>query len=72
MKTQLNKDHNINEYKRKLAEMTPGFSSADLKNVVNEAAIVAVWRGKYFVDFLDFGEAIERVLGGVEKIGLVF
>lgn len=52
--------------------MTLGFSSAALKNVVNEAAIVAVRRGKYFVDFLDFGEAIERVLGGVEKIGLVF
>ena len=55
-----------------MAELTSGFSSAELKNVVNEAAILAVWRGKYFVDFLDFGEAIERVLGGVEKIGLVF
>lgn len=52
--------------------MTPGFSSAELKNVVNEATIVTVWRGKEFVDFLDLGEAIERFLRGVEKIRLVF
>lgn len=57
------------ETSRRLAELTPGFSSADIKNIVNESAIVAVRRGKEAVDDLDFEEAIERVIAGTERVG---
>jgi len=47
--------------------LTPGFSGADLKNVVNESAIIAIRRNKELVDDDDLEEAIERVIGGIEK-----
>ena len=55
-----------------MAELTPGFSSADLKNIINESAIVAVRREKDAVDDMDFEEAIERVIAGTERVGESF
>ena len=52
---------------RKLAERTPGFSGADLENLLNEAAILAVRRGKKQVDEEDVLESIEKVLLGPAK-----
>src|SRR5210317_1954862 len=51
----------------KLAAMTPGMVGADLANLVNEAALLAVRRKKKEVDMSDFEEAIERVMAGLEK-----
>jgi cell division protease FtsH len=50
-----------------LADQTPGFVGADLANVVNEAALLAARNGKDHVELSDFNEAIERVIGGLEK-----
>ncbi len=52
---------------RKLAERTPGFSGADLANLLNEAAILAVRRGKKIVDEVEVLESIEKVLLGPER-----
>ncbi len=52
---------------KKLAERTPGFSGADLENLLNEAAILAVRRGKTVVDERDVLESIEKVILGPEK-----
>jgi cell division protease FtsH len=49
------------------ARITPGFSGADLANVVNEAALLAARRQGAGVTFADFEGAIERVLGGLEQ-----
>lgn len=65
-------DHSFLDTCKRLAELTPGFSSADLKNIINESAIVAVWRGKESVDDMDFEEAIERVIAGTERVGESF
>ncbi len=51
----------------KLAEQTPGFAGADIANVCNEAALIAARKGKSAVDFQDFQDAIDRVIGGLEK-----
>jgi AFG3 family protein len=51
----------------KLAEQTPGFAGADIANVCNEAALVAARKGKDSVDMQDFQDAIDRVIGGLEK-----
>lgn len=51
----------------KLAEQTPGFSGADIANVCNEAALIAARKNKPAVDFTDFQDAIDRVIGGLEK-----
>ncbi len=51
----------------KLAEQTPGFAGADIANVCNEAALIAARKGKDSVDMLDFQDAIDRVIGGLEK-----
>ena len=50
-----------------VAGMTPGFSGADLANVVNEAALLAVRRGKEQVGSSELQEAVERVIAGLEK-----
>lgn len=50
-----------------VASMTPGFSGADLANVVNEAALLAVRRNKEQVDMAELQEAVERVIAGLEK-----
>ncbi|HRN72603.1 MAG TPA: ATP-dependent zinc metalloprotease FtsH [Ginsengibacter sp.] len=51
----------------KLAEQTPGFAGADIANVCNEAALIAARRNKDGVDMQDFQDAIDRVIGGLEK-----
>ncbi len=51
----------------KLAAMTPGMVGADLANLVNEAALLAVRRGKTLVGMDEFAEAVERIIGGLEK-----
>jgi cell division protease FtsH len=51
----------------KLAAMTPGFSGADLANLINEAALLATRRGADSVTQADFNEAIERLIAGLEK-----
>ena len=51
----------------KLAEQTPGFAGADIANVCNEAALIAARKGKDAVDMNDFQDAIDRVIGGLEK-----
>jgi AFG3 family protein len=51
----------------KLAEQTPGFAGADIANVCNEAALIAARNGKDAVDMKDFQDAIDRVIGGLEK-----
>src|SRR5689334_8309101 len=50
-----------------IAAMTPGFSGADLANVVNEAALLAVRRNKEQVGIAELQEAVERVIAGLEK-----
>ena len=49
------------------ARITPGFSGADLANVINEAALLSARRNAAGVTFADFEAAIERVLGGLEQ-----
>lgn len=50
-----------------IAAMTPGFVGADLANLLNEAALLAVRRGKDTVSLAELQEAVERVIGGLEK-----
>jgi cell division protease FtsH len=50
-----------------IAAMTPGFTGADLANLVNEAALVATRRGAADVSSGDFTQAIERIIAGLEK-----
>ncbi|MGA2107996.1 MAG: ATP-dependent zinc metalloprotease FtsH [Syntrophorhabdales bacterium] len=52
---------------RKIAALTPGFVGADLANLVNEAALLAARKNKEAVGPTDFDEAIDRVVGGLEK-----
>lgn len=51
----------------KIAEQTPGFAGADIANVCNEAALIAARKGKNAVDMEDFQDAVDRVIGGLEK-----
>ena len=50
-----------------LARQTPGFSGADIANVCNEAALIAARHGKNFVGKQDFLDAVDRIIGGLEK-----
>jgi cell division protease FtsH len=50
-----------------IAALTPGFTGADLANLVNEAALVATRRGADEVDTEDFTRAVERIVAGLEK-----
>ena len=50
-----------------LAKQTPGFSGADIANVCNEAALIAARHNKEEVDKQDFLDAIDRIIGGLEK-----
>ncbi len=52
---------------KKLANQTPGFAGADIANICNEAALIAARKGKTEVDMDDFNDAIDRVIGGLEK-----
>jgi len=50
-----------------LSKQTPGFSGADIANVCNEAALIAARKGKKAVDKQDFLDAVDRIVGGLEK-----
>ena len=50
-----------------LAKQTPGFSGADIANVCNEAALIAARKGKECVEKQDFLDAIDRIVGGLER-----
>lgn len=52
---------------KKLAAQTPGFAGAEIANVCNEAALIAARRNKNAVDMQDFQDAVDRVIGGLEK-----
>jgi AFG3 family protein len=52
---------------RKLAAQTPGFAGAEIANVCNEAALIAARKNKENVEMVDFQDAIDRVIGGLEK-----
>ena len=51
----------------RIASMTPGMVGADLANIVNEAALLAVRKGKREVGMVEFEEAVERIVAGLEK-----
>src|SRR6266852_1490836 len=51
----------------KVAALTPGFTGADLANLVNEAALLATRRGADATSMSDFGNAVERIVAGLEK-----
>lgn len=50
-----------------LSRQTPGFSGADIANVCNEAALIAARKNKTFVEKQDFLDAVDRIVGGLEK-----
>lgn len=50
-----------------LSKQTPGFSGADIANVCNEAALIAARNGKKEIDKQDFLDAVDRIVGGLEK-----
>jgi len=50
-----------------LAKQTPGFSGADIANMCNEAALIAARQDKKFVEKQDFLDAVDRIIGGLEK-----
>ena len=55
-----------------LAKQTPGFSGADIANVCNEAALIAARKNKKYVEKQDFLDAIDRIIGGLEKKNKIF
>lgn len=61
----------LSKLAKRLSTLTPTFSGADISNLCNEAAIVAVRENKQFVTAEDFEEATERVIGGLKRKGLV-
>ena len=65
----LNKDKNSEGYVDRtfLAKQTPGFSGADIANVCNEAALCAARKNKKEIDKQDFLDAVDRIVGGLEK-----
>jgi cell division protease FtsH len=52
---------------KKLAAQTPGFAGAEIANVCNEAALIAARRNKSAIELVDFQDAVDRVIGGLEK-----
>ncbi|MFW5687330.1 MAG: ATP-dependent metallopeptidase FtsH/Yme1/Tma family protein, partial [Bacteroidota bacterium] len=50
-----------------MAKQTPGFSGADIANVCNEAALIAARRNKKMIEKQDFLDAVDRIIGGLEK-----
>lgn len=58
---------NANVDPKKLATQTPGFAGAEIMNVCNEAALIAARRNKTEIDMQDFQDAVDRVIGGLEK-----
>ena len=54
-----------------LAKQTPGFSGADIANLCNEAALIAARKGKSAIERQDFLDAVDRIIGGLEKKGKI-
>jgi AFG3 family protein len=52
---------------KKLSAQTPGFAGAEIANVCNEAALIAARKDKKAIDMQDFQDAVDRVIGGLEK-----
>lgn len=52
---------------KKLSAQTPGFAGAEIANVCNEAALIAARKNKPAIDMQDFQDAVDRVIGGLEK-----
>lgn len=67
----LDPEKTMEDYAKRLATLTPGFSGAEIANLCNEAAILAARKNKKFVSAEEFEIATERILGGLEKKGLV-
>mmetsp|Transcript_23622 Transcript_23622/g.3920 ORF Transcript_23622/g.3920 Transcript_23622/m.3920 type:complete len:124 (+) Transcript_23622:1146-1517(+) len=63
----LNEEIALEEYAKRLAALSPGFSGADLENLCNEAAILAARADKKSIDKADFENASEKVIGGLAK-----
>ena len=57
----------IDEYAKRLASLSPGFSGADIANLCNEAAILASRADKNHVESIDFEMASEKVIAGLPK-----
>jgi cell division protease FtsH len=55
----------------KIAHMVPGFTGAELANLVNEAALMAARDGKINIDYSDFEQARDRILMGIERKGMI-
>jgi AFG3 family protein len=70
-KIKINKEYAREEYARRMATLTPGFSGADIANICNEAAIIAARTSLDSVGIKQFEEAVERVIGGIEKKTLI-
>ncbi|OQR89771.1 cell division protease ftsH [Thraustotheca clavata] len=62
----LHLDGTVEDFARRMAALTPGFSGADIANICNEAAIVAARRNGDSITFKDFEQATDRVIGGLE------
>jgi AFG3 family protein len=60
-------DKPLDFYAPRLAALTPGFTGADIANIVNEAALLAARTNKHAVTLEDFESAADRVIAGVEK-----
>ncbi|KAG7669398.1 hypothetical protein KSW81_007553 [Nannochloris sp. 'desiccata'] len=60
-------DKAVEHYSERLAALTPGFAGADIANVCNEAALIAARGNKDAVAMIDFENAVDRVIGGLEK-----
>jgi len=70
-KIKLSQEKTLEEFARRLATLTPGFSGADIANICNEAAILAARVNNESVTSHDFEMAVERVIGGLEKKSLM-
>jgi ATP-dependent Zn protease len=66
----INPNRPLSEIAKRLAELTPGFSGADIANLCNEAAIIATRKKRQFIEDADFEEASERIMAGYIKKGL--
>ena len=55
-----------------LSKQTPGFSGADIANVCNESALIAARKGKKSINKQDFLDAVDRIIGGMEKVMKMF
>jgi AFG3 family protein len=64
-KVKLNDEKTIDEYARRISTLTPGFSGAELSNLVNEAAIISARENKVSVDSNSFEKASDRVIAGL-------